>query len=169
MHPIASEHIRTHPNRSKRVRKLSKTSENVKNCMKTSRKLRDRGANFSDAALGILEKAQARVRFFLSIMRLTHPRSWPLSSLVSSITIQWAAGIVPKDIISTETAAAAAAVAAAATAMAAASAAARPCIPLKISAACPSLEPRRTFSTFSNISSVSGVFECFRTFSDVFS
>ena len=54
MHPIASEHIRTHPNRSKRVRKLSKTSENVKNCAKTSRKLRDRGANFSDVALELL-------------------------------------------------------------------------------------------------------------------
>ena len=45
--------------------------------------------------------------------------------------------------------------------------AAPPRLKLKKGAACPSLEPRRTFSDVSHVSDVSGIFERFRTFSDV--
>ena len=77
MHPIASKHIRTHPNRSKRVRKLSKTSENVKNCTKPSRKLRDRGANFSDVALNDFQ----RFRMFLDTFRWNSDAFGPIRTL----------------------------------------------------------------------------------------
>ena len=56
-HPNGSEQVRTGPNRSERVRKHPKTSKTIRNHPKKSekiRKFRDRRANFSDAALGIV-------------------------------------------------------------------------------------------------------------------
>ena len=54
MHPNVSERIQMGPNRSDEVRTRSKTSKNVENDPKPSeniKKIRDRRANFSDAAL----------------------------------------------------------------------------------------------------------------------
>ena len=54
MHPNVSERIQMGPNRSDEVRTRPKTSKNVENDPKPSekiKKIRDRRANFSDAAL----------------------------------------------------------------------------------------------------------------------
>ena len=50
-HPIASERIRTSPNVSEQVQKRPKTSKSSRKLRETWRKLRERGANFSNVAL----------------------------------------------------------------------------------------------------------------------
>ena len=55
MHLIASERVRTHTNRSEYVQKNPKTLISSRKLRETSRKLRVRGANFSESPLDLLQ------------------------------------------------------------------------------------------------------------------